>query len=153
MSCGSTSSAAASSLSSACSSPRVSPRFKIAIGLPARIGIAASKLAARVAAELPKSPTVVEPGKESEFLAPLPLARLTPELDAATTLERWGIGSIGDLAQLPENEIATRLGELGRELHYAARGMLLHDEAAAVEPRRAERLRCSICLSLCAISL
>jgi protein ImuB len=93
------------------------------IGLPARVGIAASKLAARVAAELPKSPTIVEPGKESEFLAPLPLARLTPELDAATTLQRWGIASIGDLARLPENEVAARLGELGRELHYAARGI------------------------------
>ena len=94
-----------------------------AIGLPARVGIAASKLAARVAAELPKSPNVVEAGKESEFLAPLPLARLTPALDAAATLQRWGIGSIGDLARLPESEVAARLGELGRELHYAARGI------------------------------
>jgi protein ImuB len=93
------------------------------VGLPARVGIAASKLAARVAAELPKTPTIVEAGKESEFLAPLPLARLTPELDAATTLRRWGIGSIGELASLPESEVASRLGELGRELHYAARGI------------------------------
>ncbi|HYC61739.1 MAG TPA: DNA polymerase Y family protein [Thermoanaerobaculia bacterium] len=93
------------------------------MGLPARVGLAASKLAARVAAELPQSPTIVEPGKESEFLAPLPLARLTPELDAATTLRRWGITSIGELAGLPESEVASRLGELGRELHYAARGI------------------------------
>ena len=94
-----------------------------AIGLPARFGLAASKLASRVAAELPKSPTIVEAGREAEFLAPLPLARLTPELDAAATLQRWGITSIGELAQLPESEIAARLGELGRELHYAARGI------------------------------
>lgn len=93
------------------------------MGFPARVGIAASKLAARVAAELPQSPTIVEAGTESEFLAPLPLARLTPELDAATTLQRWGIDSIGDLAHLPESEVASRLGELGRELHYAARGI------------------------------
>lgn len=93
------------------------------MGLTARVGIAASKLAARVAAELPHSPIIVEAGKESEFLAPLPLARLTPELDAATTLRRWGIGSIGELAGLPESEVASRLGELGRELHYAARGV------------------------------
>ncbi len=93
------------------------------IGLPARAGIAASKLAARVAAELPKSPVIVEAGKESEFLAPLPLTRLSPQLDAATTLHRWGIASIGDLARLPESEVASRLGELGRELHYAARGI------------------------------
>jgi protein ImuB len=93
------------------------------IGLPLRVGIAMSKLAARVAAELPRSPTVVEKGRESEFLAPLPLARLTPELDAATTLHRWGIGSIGELASLAESEVASRLGELGRELHRAARGI------------------------------
>ena len=94
-----------------------------AIAMPARVGIAASKLAARVAAELPNSPTVVEPGKEAEFLAPLPLTRLTPELDAATTLHRWGISLIGELAGLPESEVASRLGEIGRELHYAARGV------------------------------
>jgi protein ImuB len=93
------------------------------VGLPARCGIAASKLAARVAAELPKSPTVVAPGTEAEFLAPLPLQRLTPALEAASTLHRWGIGSIGELARLPESEVAARLGELGRELHYAARGI------------------------------
>lgn len=93
------------------------------VGLPARCGVAASKLAARIAAELPKSPTVVDPGNEAEFLAPLPLARLSPHLDAASTLQRWGLASIGELARLPESEIASRLGEIGRELHYAARGI------------------------------
>ena len=93
------------------------------VSLPARVGIAASKLAARVAAELPQSPTIVDAGKEAEFLAPLPLTRLSPQLDAATTLTRWGLLSIGDLARLPESEIASRLGELGRELHHAARGI------------------------------
>lgn len=91
--------------------------------LPARCGIAASKLAARVAAELPQSPTVVDRGKEIEFLAPLPIERLSPEVDAATTIARWGLSSIGDFAKLPESEVAARLGELGRELHYAARGI------------------------------
>lgn len=93
------------------------------IGMPARVGIAASKLAARVAAELPKSPTVVEPGKEADFLAPLPLTRLAPEINASVTLDRWGITSIGELARLPESEIASRLGETGRDLHSAARGI------------------------------
>jgi protein ImuB len=94
-----------------------------AISLPARVGIAASKLAARVAAELPKSPNVVAPGEEGTFLAPLPLARLSPELEAAAMLQRFGLSSIGDLARLPESEIASRLGEVGRELHWAARGI------------------------------
>ena len=94
-----------------------------AVALPARVGIAASKLAARVAAELPKSPVIVAAGQEAAFLAPLPLARLAPEIEAATMLQRFGVTSIGDLARLPESEIASRLGEIGRELHWAARGI------------------------------
>jgi protein ImuB len=94
-----------------------------AISLPARAGIAASKLAARVAAELPKSPNVVAAGEEATFLAPLPLTRLSPEMEAAVMLQRFGLASIGDLARLPESEIASRLGEVGRELHWAARGI------------------------------
>ncbi len=107
-------------------------------GLPARFGIAASKLAARVAAGLPDSPTVVPEGEEAGFLAPLPLAKLSPEMELAETLERWGIRSIGELAKLPEGEVASRLGELGRELHATARG---------VDPRPLEPQFPSPCLS------
>ncbi|MGH9399561.1 MAG: hypothetical protein ACRD00_04275 [Thermoanaerobaculia bacterium] len=92
-------------------------------GLPSRVGIGASKLAARVAANLPDSPAVVPDGEEAAFLAPLPLDRLAPELEIAQTLERWGIRVIGDFAKLPEGEVASRLGELGRALHATARGI------------------------------
>src|SRR6266851_5067435 len=95
----------------------------VGVGLPAWCGIAASKLAARVAAELTPSPQIVEAGKESDFLAPLPLMRLSPEMEAAITLQRWGLTSVGDFARLPESEVASRLGESGRDLHYAARGI------------------------------
>lgn len=100
-------------------------------GLPARFGIAASKLAARVAAGLPDSPTVVAEGEETRFLAPLPLGKLAPQVEIAETLDRWGIKSIGDLANLPEGEVASRLGELGRELHATARGV----DPRPLEPR------------------
>jgi protein ImuB len=91
--------------------------------LPARVGVAASKLAARIAAGLPDSPTVVPEGDEPRFLAPLPLEKLAPALEIAATLERWGLHSIGDFAKLPEGEVASRLGEIGRELHATARGI------------------------------
>jgi protein ImuB len=100
-------------------------------GLPARFGIAASKLASRIAAGLPESPTVVAEGEEGRFLAPLPLGKLAPEMELAETLERWGIRSIGELAKLPEGEVASRLGELGRELHATARGV----DPRPLEPR------------------
>jgi len=100
-------------------------------GLPARAGFASSKLAARVAAGLPDSPGVVPAGEEGEFLAPLPLARLSPQIEIAATLERWGIRSIGEFAKLPPGEVESRLGELGRRLHAAARGI----DTRPLEPR------------------
>jgi protein ImuB len=94
-----------------------------AAGLPARAGVAGSKLSARVAAELPDSPIVVPRGKESDFLAPLSLTRLSPEPEIAERLRRWGLKKIGDLARLPEGEVVARLGEAGRRLHSSARGI------------------------------
>lgn len=94
-----------------------------AAGLPARAGIASSKLAARIAAGCPESPTIVPPGEEAEFLAPLPIERLAPEVGIAATLSRWGVCSIGELANLPKSKVASRLGESGRALHAIARGL------------------------------
>jgi protein ImuB len=94
-------------------------------GLPARVGIAASKLAAAVAAREARAadPRVVPAGEEAAFLAPLPLARLDPGLELGETLARWGLASIGELARLPPAEVASRLGEEGRRLHAVARGL------------------------------
>ena len=93
-------------------------------GLPARVGIATSKLAAEVAAQSARGNEleVVAAGREAEFLAPLPLARLAPEVGLGETLGRWGLRSIGELAKLPAAEVASRLGEAGRALHAVARG-------------------------------
>ena len=95
-------------------------------GLTARVGIAGSKLAAQIAAEQTDSPTVVATGDEAEFLAPLPLSRLLTEAHILDRLERWGIQSIGQFAQLPKNAIASRFGEAGQVLHRQARGLDPH---------------------------
>lgn len=92
-------------------------------GLPARAGVASSKRAARIAASLPRSPVVVPPGEEARFLAPLPVERLAPELSLSVALSRWGVRTAGDLARLPAAEVGTRLGDPGRRLHEAARGL------------------------------
>jgi len=92
-------------------------------GLPTRVGIAASKLAARVAAESPESPMIVPSGSEAEFLAPLSIARIDPPPEIAEALARWGLSRIGDLARLPEGEIVARFGEARRRLHQIARGI------------------------------
>lgn len=95
-------------------------------GLPARVGIASGKLAARIAAEAARregEPEVVSAGEEAHFLAPLPLARLAPEVALGETLARWGVSTVGELARLPVADVAARLGEAGRALHAAARGV------------------------------
>ena len=97
-----------------------------AVGLPARAGVASSKLAARVAASSADSPVIVPAGEEAAFLAPLPLSRLAPELEIATTLERWGIRSIGEFARLPRARVTSRLGADGQALHETARGLDPH---------------------------
>lgn len=91
-------------------------------GMPSRVGVASSKLAARLAAARPHSPNVVSPGGEAEFLAPLPLAELTPQAKTLHLLESWGIQSLGELAQLPSAEVISRLGSEGQALHSIARG-------------------------------
>ena len=90
-------------------------------GVPVWVGVAASKLAARVAAE-DGGVQVVPPGREAEYLAALPLDRLSPEAGTLTTLERWGVHSLGEFARLPPAEVVSRLGPAGEQLHAIARG-------------------------------
>ena len=95
-------------------------------GLAARVGIASSKLAARIAADQSGSPTLIPAGEEAGFLAPLPLSRLLTETRILERLERWGIRSIGQFAELPKHEIASRFGAAGHLLHRQARGIDAH---------------------------
>jgi protein ImuB len=94
-----------------------------AAGLPARVGVAGSRLAARIAAQRTDEISIVPPGSELASLSPLPIFWLNPPSPLAETLKRWGIRSIGAFAALPEGEVATRLGKTGRQLHRAIRGI------------------------------
>jgi protein ImuB len=94
-----------------------------ALGLPVRAGIAGTKLAARLAARLPDTPRVVPAGGEAVFLAPLPLGALALDQRLEGTLRRWGVSSLGDLARLPADRTASRLGLAGAAAHRAARGL------------------------------
>ncbi len=94
-----------------------------ALDLPVRVGIAANKLAARLAARMPNSPKVVPAGNEARFLAPLPLAHLALDRRLMNTLHRWGVRTLGDFARLPADRTASRLGPAGAAAHRAARGV------------------------------
>jgi len=93
--------------------------------LSCSLGVASSKVVAKVASDRrkPGGLTVVRPGREAAFLAPLPL-RLLPGIGprADERLRAAGIETIGELAALPDDDPLLR-GKVGSMLRDRARGI------------------------------
>jgi DNA polymerase IV len=94
--------------------------------LTASVGVAPSKLVAKVASDIrkPDGLCVVEPGQEAAFLAPLPIRRLWgvgPKMEER--LAKVGVQTIGDLAALDAGRLERRLGTHGRDLRLLAQGV------------------------------
>jgi len=93
--------------------------------LTASVGVASSKLVAKVASDIrkPDGLVVVPPGTEAAFLAPLPVRRLWgvgPKMEEE--LAKLGVATIGDLARLPAERLDHRFGTHGHDLLKLARG-------------------------------
>lgn len=128
-------------------------RARRAVGAGARLGAGPTRLCAHAAALRDRSrangrgkrgrgagggTTIVPPGAARSFLVSLPVgvlrARLTGEWERATlpdALERLGVHTLGELAQLPDAAVADRFGRTGLRALEIARGA---DEE--LEPRR-----------------
>ena len=104
------------------------------LGLPCSIGIATNKLIAKTANDFgkaaykgdgpPNAVTVVPPGEEAEFLAPLPVEALWgtgPK--SAAILEAAGFITIGELALKSEADLTRHFGNLGHDLAKRAHGI------------------------------
>lgn len=89
-------------------------------GLPASVGVATSKLIAKLASEdaKPDGMLVVPAGTETSYLHPKPVGALWHVGEATRArLEELGIATIGDLAATPPETLVRRLGPtLGRAL-------------------------------------
>lgn len=96
------------------------------LGLSCSIGVAASKTVAKIASDhdKPHGITVVCPGQEAAFLAPLPVTAL-PGVGAATatSLREAGMRTLGDIAALDALSAHQLLGSWGPELVQRARGV------------------------------
>lgn len=103
------------------------------LNLPCSLGVASNKLIAKIASDFgkgaargagpPNAITVVPPGSEAEFLAPLPVERLWgvgPKTGAR--LNEMGILTIGDLARVSSAELRL-FGKHGEEMSRQAQGM------------------------------
>jgi nucleotidyltransferase/DNA polymerase involved in DNA repair len=120
---------------------RLKHEVRAATGLTASVGVAASKLVAKVASDIrkPDALVVVAPGTEAAFLAPLPIRRLWgvgPKLEEE--LAKLGVVTIGDLAALPDARLARRLGVHGHDLKLLALGQ--DQRPVAAEPGEAKSL-------------
>jgi len=100
-------------------------RVKAETKLNCSIGIAASRLVAKISSDQAKPNGVlwVMPGREAPFLAPLDV-RKVPGVGKVTekNLHAYGIRKVGDLARLDDRFLEERFGKWGMALAGKSRG-------------------------------
>jgi DNA polymerase-4 len=106
------------------------------LGLDASLGLASSRLAARIASgwAKPRGLLVVLPGYERSFVEPKPVALLglPPHVEAA--LERAGLLTLGQVAEAEPEALAAAIGPLAVNVRAAARGEGEPEIALAAPP-------------------
>jgi protein ImuB len=113
--------------------------------LRVRIAIAGTRTAARLLARADARRTVIEPGTEADALALVPLSLLAALLQAPddneriSTFRRWGLSTCGELAALPADELAARVGQDALRWQRLARGADLLPLVPAVPEERFEQ--------------
>ncbi|WP_093709789.1 DNA polymerase IV [Streptomyces sp. 2131.1] len=108
-------------------------------GLSGSVGLAGSKMLAKIASEeaKPDGIRLIAPGTEREHLAPMPV-RTLPGVGPATAdhLRRAGMTTVDDLAEAGEAELVRLLGKAhGASLHRMANGL---DDRPVVAERDAK---------------
>jgi len=96
------------------------------LNLTISAGVATNKSVAKIASDYhkPDGLTVVEPGREQEFLNPLPIERLWGAgPTTCRSLRLLGVQTIGDLARLSISVLTAKLGRQGEALHLLAQGI------------------------------
>jgi DNA polymerase-4 len=105
---------------------RLQARVQGEVGLSSSLGVATNKLVAKVASDhdKPGGLTVVRPGEEADFLAPLPVRVLWGVGPVtAQKLAELGVTTVGELAGMGEEALYARFGRHGTEMARQARGI------------------------------
>lgn len=102
-------------------------------GFHASIAMSANYHAARIKAAASRGVAIIHSGQEGAALAKLPLSFLGLSQDTHETFASWGIRMLGDLADLPEVELISRLGPEAQLWRALACG--IHDHLfSPIEP-------------------
>jgi protein ImuB len=83
----------------------------VAAGFRASICVGSNFDTARIKAESTRGITVIPPGYEADALAEIPISSLRLDEEPCETFALWGIRALGELAELPEEELVMRLGQ------------------------------------------
>jgi protein ImuB len=86
------------------------------------VALAWTRVVARLLARARPGLSLVPAGQEAAALAPLPLELLGLPEERQSLFHRWGLRTLGDLAELPAIGLAERLGQDGPRLRRLARG-------------------------------
>lgn len=101
-------------------------RVREDVGLSASLGVSTNKLVAKVASdhEKPRGLTVIRPGDEAAFLAPLPV-RVIWGVGPVTAekLADLGVTTVGELAGVPQRVLVARFGDHGASMKRRAQGI------------------------------
>ncbi len=110
-------------------------------GLTASVGVATSKMMAKLASEMdkPAGTTVVRPGTELDVLHPLPVRAVAGVGPAtAARLRTFGVETVQDLARVSESDLVAIFGTAqGASLHRLARAL---DDRPVVAEREAKSI-------------
>jgi protein ImuB len=113
-------------------------------GIHANLAVSTDPDTAVLAAKNRKGLTLIPPGKEADRLGELPVNVLgiflsDSNLEILETLNRWGIKTLGEIAELPELGFIARFGEEGTRLMRLARGETRRSLRAVQPPENYER--------------
>ena len=106
------------------------------LGLDASLGLASSRLAARIASgwARPRGLLVVLPGYELSFLAGKAVGELDLPPHLQSALERAGMSTLGQVANADEKALTTAIGAAADRLRATARGEDERPVAVAAPP-------------------
>ena len=105
---------------------QIKARIKNELGLTASIGLAPTKMAAKIASDLKKPDGLVEvrPERMQEFLHPLNIRKISGLGEKTQViLNRININTIGQLAQANPEKLTALIGANGYQLHQLANGI------------------------------
>jgi len=105
---------------------KIQNNISVNIGLPNSIGVATNKMIAKIASDFdkPNGMTLVPPGEEKSFLAPLSPQKISgigPKM--AEKLAEMNVNTIKELSKIPLNILDAKFGKVGSTMANWAQGI------------------------------